>query len=136
MTPTLEIGAAQLRSVTEIAPKSPSLCVNRSPIQYGFCAGAKAFRYSVNTFRICESPPTLLIRAARHCSVTVAEPKSVLMCEQKPCFRYGFRAGAKAFRYSVNIGLNYLVITKDFALPMSMRRKERNATFMGLSSAS
>ena len=44
----LEICAAQLRSVTEIAPKSPFLCVNRSPIQYGFRAGAKAIRYSVN----------------------------------------------------------------------------------------
>ena len=32
---TLEIGAAQLRSVTEIAPKSP-FYVNRSPIRYAF----------------------------------------------------------------------------------------------------
>ena len=40
---TLEIGAAKLRSVTEIAPKSP-FYVNRSPIQYGFRAGDKAFR--------------------------------------------------------------------------------------------
>ena len=37
---TLEICAAQLRSVTEIAPKSPFLHVNRGPIQYGFRAGA------------------------------------------------------------------------------------------------
>ena len=44
-TSTLEIGAAQLRSVTEIAPKSPFLCVNRSPsVPYGFSAGAKALR--------------------------------------------------------------------------------------------
>ena len=28
---TLEIGAAQLRSVTEIAPKSPFLRVNKKP---------------------------------------------------------------------------------------------------------
>ena len=27
-------GAAQLRSITEIAPKSPFLCVNRGPIRY------------------------------------------------------------------------------------------------------
>ena len=39
---TLEIGAAQLRSAAEIAPKSPFLCVNR--IWYGFLAGAKAIR--------------------------------------------------------------------------------------------
>ena len=44
---SLEIGAAQLRSVTEIAPKTPFLCVNRSPIWYGFRAGTKAIRYSV-----------------------------------------------------------------------------------------
>ena len=44
-TSTLEIGAAQLRSVTEIAPKSPFLSVNRSPsVLYGFSAGAKALR--------------------------------------------------------------------------------------------
>ena len=35
-------------SVTEIAPKSPLLCVNKSPIQYGFRAGANAMRYGVN----------------------------------------------------------------------------------------
>ena len=34
-------------SVTEIAPKSLFLCVNRSPLQYGFCAGVKALRYNV-----------------------------------------------------------------------------------------
>ena len=45
---TFEISAAQLRSVTEIQPKSPFLCVNRSPIRYGFRADAKAFQYSVN----------------------------------------------------------------------------------------
>ena len=46
--PILEIGAAQLRSVTEIEPKSPFLCVNRSSIRYGFRAGAKAIWYCVN----------------------------------------------------------------------------------------
>ena len=35
-------------SVTEMAPKSPSLCVNRTPIRCGFHAGAKATRYSVD----------------------------------------------------------------------------------------
>ena len=41
-------GAAQLRFVTEIVPKSPFLCVNRSPVWYGFRAGAKATWYSEN----------------------------------------------------------------------------------------
>ena len=45
---TLEIGVAQPRSVTEIAPKSRFLCLNRSPIQYDFRAGAKDIQYSVN----------------------------------------------------------------------------------------
>ena len=42
-----EIGAAQLHSVTEIAPNSLILCVNKSPILYSFRAGAKAIRNGV-----------------------------------------------------------------------------------------
>ena len=47
---TLEMGAAQLRSVTKIAPKSPLLYVNRNPAyRVSFSsAGAKATRYRVN----------------------------------------------------------------------------------------
>ena len=41
------MGAAQILSVTEIAPKSRFLCVNRSPIRYGFRAGAEANQHSV-----------------------------------------------------------------------------------------
>ena len=44
---TLEIGAAQLHSVTEIAPNSLVLYVNRSPIRYSFRAGASVIRYGV-----------------------------------------------------------------------------------------
>ena len=40
-----EISATQLRFLTEIAHKSPFLCVNRSPIQYGFM---RFIRYTVN----------------------------------------------------------------------------------------
>ena len=40
--------AAQLRFVTEIASKSPSWCVNRSPIRSGFRVCAKAIWYRVN----------------------------------------------------------------------------------------
>ena len=46
---TLEISAAQLCSVTEIAPNSPFLCVYRSPNRYGFRAGAKATWYSATS---------------------------------------------------------------------------------------
>ena len=46
---TFVIGTSQLLSETEIAPKSPFLCVNRSPsVQYGFPAGARAIRDSMN----------------------------------------------------------------------------------------
>ena len=38
-----EISAVQLPFVTEIAPKSPFLCVNRSPIRYGFCVDMKSY---------------------------------------------------------------------------------------------
>ena len=41
---TLEISAVQLCSVTEIAPKSLFLYVNRGPIRLGFRAGAKAIQ--------------------------------------------------------------------------------------------
>ena len=39
---SLEIGAAQIRFVTEIAPKSPFLCVKRNTIRYRFRFGARA----------------------------------------------------------------------------------------------
>ena len=45
---TFEIEAVQLRSVTEIAPKSPFFCVNRSYMRYDSLCGAKAIRYGVN----------------------------------------------------------------------------------------
>ena len=35
-------------ALSDIAPKSSSLSVNRSPIRYDFCGGVKATRYSVN----------------------------------------------------------------------------------------
>ena len=44
---TLKIDAAQILSVTEIAPKSRFLCMNRSPILYSFRAVAKATLHSV-----------------------------------------------------------------------------------------
>ena len=48
----LEIDAAQLRPVKEIAQKSPFLFENRTlSIRYGFHAGAKAIRYGVRYSR-------------------------------------------------------------------------------------
>jgi len=38
----VEISLAQLRKVTEIAPKSLFLCVNRRAFRYGFSVGSKA----------------------------------------------------------------------------------------------
>ena len=48
MSRYFEIGEEQFRSVTEIAPKSPFLCVNRSPIRYDSRGGAKAIQFGVN----------------------------------------------------------------------------------------
>ena len=50
--PTFEIAKVQLRNVTEIAPKSQFLFVNRSPIPCDFRAGAKVW---------CEHSISLLI---------------------------------------------------------------------------
>ena len=47
-SPLLSNGASQLLSLIEFAPKSPLLCVNRSPIRYGSLSGKEAIRYSVN----------------------------------------------------------------------------------------
>ena len=45
-------GAASLRSVTEITPKSRFLRANGSPIQHGFRAGAHSIPYSVNILNL------------------------------------------------------------------------------------
>ena len=54
----LEIGAAQLRFFTEIAPKWPFLYVNRSPIPYGFRAEVRAILSRVNIALIAFSVGT------------------------------------------------------------------------------
>ena len=41
-------GAARLHFVTEIAPKSPFLCVNGCPVRCGLRANTKAIRYGLN----------------------------------------------------------------------------------------
>ena len=56
----LEIGAAQLRSVTEIAPKSLFLCVNTSPTRCGFRASVKTIRYSLPQFSLI-NPRTYIL---------------------------------------------------------------------------
>ena len=66
---TLEIGAAQLRSVTEIAPKSPFLCVNRSPIRYDLRGGATATPYGVNIALVCLIVSIFLVFVRREFSV-------------------------------------------------------------------
>ena len=40
---------------SDIAPKSSSLSVNRRPIRYDFCGGAKAIRYSVEVALISKT---------------------------------------------------------------------------------
>ena len=82
---TLEIGAAQLPSVTEIAPLQRFLCVNRCPIQYYFRGGAKGIRSSVTLHPPPRSAPgDLEIGAAQLRSVTEIAPRQPFLCEQKP----------------------------------------------------
>ena len=45
-----------VHSFTEFAPKSPFLCVNRSPIRYGFRVGPQAILYSVSMGRPAPIP--------------------------------------------------------------------------------
>ena len=95
--PLWEIGARQFRSVTEIAPKSPFLRVNRIPIRYGFCAGANKlsgkYEHLSDMWR-----STLGIGAAQLRSVTEIAPESPFLCVKRIPIRYGFRAGAKAIQ--------------------------------------
>ena len=63
---SLEIGAAQRRSVTEIAPPQPFLCVNRSPSRYDFhgvrySTRAKRFLGTLSKFRKRNKMSSLLV---------------------------------------------------------------------------
>ena len=51
MTLHLSNRHSQLLSATEVAPKSPFLCMNRSTIRYGSRSGPKAIQHSVNIAR-------------------------------------------------------------------------------------
>ena len=69
---TLEIGAAHLRSVTEIALKSPFSCVNRSPIWYDSRALARAILCNENfiffLFISCQIPSAAFPKVRRRFS--------------------------------------------------------------------
>ena len=69
----------ELRSVTEIAPPQPFLCLNRSLIRYDFRGGTKAIRYSVHTYPIYNSTRRgeASLRHRNRAATTV------LVCEQK-----------------------------------------------------
>ena len=97
---TFEIGEAQFRSVTEIAPKSPFLCVYRSPIRYGLVPAQKLsgivltpIRYVTLQFRDRRGPVSL--RYWNHPEITV------LMCEKKP-YPICFGADTTPILYSEN----------------------------------
>ena len=99
---SLEIGGTQLPAVAEIAPKSPFICVNRSPIRYGFRDDMKSYLIW------CEHPSrdmwlsTLEMGAAQHLAFAEIAPKSPFICVNRSPIRYGFCACAKAILYSVN----------------------------------
>ena len=91
---TLEIGSTQLRFVTEIAPKSPFSCENRSPIRYG-----RTDQRTTNNERMlfvwqCEHLSdmwlfTLELGTAQLRSITEIAPKSPFLCENRSPTRYG-----------------------------------------------
>ena len=73
------------------------LCVKRSSIWYGFRAGAKAIRYSVNTYPIRD----LTLEKAWP-SIAALSLSLSFLCVKRSPIRYGFRAGTRAVRHSVN----------------------------------
>ena len=95
------VRTAQLRSFTEIAPKSPFLYVKRSPIRYGFGAGAKAtIRCSMNIYPILtlhfrDRCGAVSLRYWNHPEITV------FLCEKKP-YLIWFGADTTAILYSEN----------------------------------
>ena len=89
------------RSIAALSLSLSFLCVKISPIRYSFRAGAKAIRYSVNTYPICDF--TLENSVAQHRCVTEIALKSSFLCANRSPIWYGFRAGAKAIRYSANV---------------------------------
>ena len=84
----------------------------------------KHIQYSVNTYPICDS--LLLIRDQRGAALSVTEiaPKSSFLCVNVSPIQYGFRAGAKATWYSVNIALTsakgLLEVTLSLTYPMKI----------------
>ena len=89
------------RSIVALSLSLSFLCVKRSPIRYGFRAGAKAIRYSVNTCPICDFTLGKAWRSIAALSLSLSLSLSFLCVKRSPIW-YGFRAGAKAIRYSVN----------------------------------
>ena len=57
---TFKIGAAHLRSIAEIAPKSPLVCENRCPIRNGF-----VFVPAQKLYGIMQTWPKIHLKRAR-----------------------------------------------------------------------
>ena len=100
---TLEIGSSQLRSITEIVPKSPFLCENRRLIRYGRTDGRTDERTKERMLFVwqCEDLSdmllsTLEIGSAQLRSITEIVPKSPFLWENRRPIQYDFHAGAKA----------------------------------------
>ena len=70
---TFEMGAARLRSYTEITPKSLFFYMSRSHTRYGFCAEARAFRFSVNAIKngtVVPGRQNVIVRLGKYCKCT------------------------------------------------------------------
>ena len=87
------------RNIAALSLSLSFLCVKRSSIWYGFRAGAKAIRYSVNTYPIRD----LTLEKAWPSIAALSLSLSLsFLCVKRSPIRYGFRAGTRAVRHSVN----------------------------------
>ena len=88
------------------------MCVNRSPIWYGFRADAKAIRYNMNTYLTRDCP----LQKSAWSSFAVLQKSRRNYRSYVWTEALGFRVGAKAIQYNMN---TYL--TRDCPIQKSAR---------------
>ena len=100
-------GAEQLRSVTEIAPKSPFLMCEQKPYLVWFSCQHKSYPVSGYEHLSDMWLSSLEIGAARSSFAPLQKSRRYqpFLCVNRSPIWYGFRAGAKTIWYSGNIAL-------------------------------
>ena len=90
------MGAARLRSYTEITPESLFLYLSRSHTRYGFRADARAFRFSVNAIKngtVVLGRQNVIVRWGYYC-------KCIAYKSEFPCCR-PFHLSSELVTYEV-----------------------------------